>query len=187
MKQSTLDTPAHPEPRRTADGDQCWTMAELRDEIDRFAAMLRTSDKRHGTIASYVTQAERFLNWLEGSYTPRARRLGRPYGWQVSEESRTKYRPLREYLQDRPEYAVRMTFREIERVLQTKLPASAWVYAQWWANDRTGNHTQAHAWLSSNRKVTQLNLLDGLVTFRKTAPRPQARPVDELTARRPGG
>jgi hypothetical protein len=146
-------------------GERLWTMVDLRDEVDRFAAMLRAADKRHGTIASYVTQAERFLNWLEGSYKPRTPRLGKPYGWEVSEESKTKYRPLRDHLKAHPANAVTMTFREIERVLGTQLPSSARRYTQWWANDRTGNHSQAHAWLSAGRKVVQLNVVEGRVTF----------------------
>lgn len=144
--------------------DRNWTMFDLRVEVDRFAAMLRASDKRHSTIAAYVTQAERFLNWLDGSYKPRTHRQRNPYGWKVG-ESRTKYQPLGDYLKGRPENAVRLTFAKIEDILGCPLPGSAFTYAQWWANDRTGNHTQAQAWLAAGRKVVQLDLIGMRVTF----------------------
>ncbi|HUR78468.1 MAG TPA: hypothetical protein VMZ22_11010, partial [Acidimicrobiales bacterium] len=155
----------HPSPRTNTRGEQLWTMVDLRAEIDRYAAMLNAEDKRHGTIASYVTQAERFLNWLEGTYRPRSPRLGRPYGWYVSEESQTKYRPLLEHLRNHPGNAVTMTFRNIEKILGAPLPLSARKYRHWWANDKTGTHSQAYAWLAAGRKVVRVDLLDRTVMF----------------------
>jgi hypothetical protein len=151
-------------PRTNTLGERVWTMVELRDEVDRFAAMLTAENKRHSTIAAYVTQAERFLNWLEGTYKPRTQRLGKPYGWAVS-ESRSKYAPLRQHLKDDPRNLVAMTFREVERVLGFQLPASARSYRHWWANDRTGNHTQAYAWMGAGRKVVSLDLIERRVKF----------------------
>ena len=163
-------------PRTDALGVQTFTISELRDSVDRFADMLRAADKKHATIASYVTQAERFLNWLEGGYKPRTHRTSSPYGWQVSEESKSKYRPLRDYLRDCDANAVRLTFRQIEQIINAKLPRSAYTYSQWWANDRTGNHTQAYAWLSADRKVVQLDISRTMVMFVYAArnPRPAA-------------
>ncbi len=153
--------------RRSELGERVWTMVDLRDEIDRFATMLRTEDKRHGTIASYVTQAERFLNWLDGTYKPRTSRLGKPYGWDAGAASHSRYDPLRAYLRSSENNAERMTFGHIERILNAKLPPSARTYAHWWANDRTGNHAQAHAWMAAGRKVVQLDLLEQRVMFIK--------------------
>lgn len=159
------DTERHPDPRTNTRNEQLWTMVDLRGEIDRFADMLRAEDKRHGTIASYVTQAERFLNWLEGTYRPRSPRLGRPYGWSVSDQSKTKYRPLLDYLADHQGNAVTMTFRDIEKILGERLPKSARRYRHWWANDKTGTHSQAYAWLAAGRKVVRVDLLDERVMF----------------------
>ncbi|MDP1793188.1 MAG: hypothetical protein Q8K63_03535, partial [Acidimicrobiales bacterium] len=119
---------------------------------------------RHGTVASYVTQAERFLNWLDGTYKPRTHRQHAPYGWKVG-ESQTKYQPLGDFLRATDANAVRLSFRRIEDILGCKLPASARRYSQWWANDRTGNHTQAQAWMAAGRKVVQVDLIDQRVMF----------------------
>ena len=156
---------AHPTDRKNELGERVWTMVDLRDEVDRFAAMLRAEDKRHGTIASYVTQAERFLNWLEGSYKPRPRRVGKPHGWTAGPDTQSKYNPLREYLKNEDSVAVRMTFGQIEDVLGCALPLSARQYAHWWANDTTGNHSQAQAWLAAGRKVVKLDLIEQRVMF----------------------
>lgn len=168
--------PAHPDERQNELGERVWTVVDLRDEIDRFATMLRTEDKRHGTIASYVTQAERFVNWLEGSYKPRARRVGKPHGWNAGNVINSKYNPLRDYLKTRDTTAVHMTFRHIEDVLGCALPLSARQYAHWWANDTTGNHTQAQAWLAAGRKVVKLDLIEQRVLFidAERNPRPSA-------------
>ncbi|MEY2397454.1 MAG: hypothetical protein QOJ00_628 [Actinomycetota bacterium] len=146
-----------------------WTMVDLRAEIDRFETMLRAAGKAHATIATYVVNSERFLNWLEGQYTPRSRQLGAPYGWRVGDHTRSKYDPLRAYLEQRPDNAVRMTFRQVEDVLGTKLPGSARRYAFWWANDRTGNHAQAAAWMRAGRRVAKIDLVDYTVMFVRSA------------------
>lgn len=158
----------HIEERRNDLGERIWTMVDLRDEIDRFATMLRTEHKRHSTIAAYVTQAERFLNWLEGTYKPRPHTTGRPHGWGANPVVASKYNPLRDYLKEREEAAVRMTFRDIERIIGMRLPKSARIYRHWWANDTTGNHTQAHAWLAAGRKVVQLDIIEERVMFVET-------------------
>jgi hypothetical protein len=140
-------------------------MVDLRGEVDRFAGMLKAADKRHATIAAYVTQAERFLNWLEGTYKPRTKRVGQPYGYQVSDDTVSRYGPLRDYLVANAGNVVSLGFRDIERIIGCRLPPSARRYAHWWANDRTGNHVQAHAWLSADRKVVHLDLIDERVKF----------------------
>ncbi len=167
-------------PSTNTRGEHLWTMVDLRAEIDRFAAMLRASGKRHATIASYVTQSERFVNWLEGTYQPRARRLNNPYGYKVSDETVSKYDPLRDHLKARPGNAVTMTFRQIEHVLGRRLPASARRYAHWWANDRTGNHVQANAWLAAGRKVVRLDLVECRVVFVKRGPQLHAERSGEV-------
>lgn len=149
-------------------GEQFWTMIDLRDAIERFDAMLQAEGKRHATIASYINQSERFLNWLEGTYRPRSHRLNRSYRFTVSPETVSKYDPLRDHLTMHTGNAVHMTFGHIERVLGLKLPPSARRYAHWWANDRTGNRVQASAWLAAGRKVVQLDLIGCGVIFVKT-------------------
>jgi hypothetical protein len=146
--------------------ERIWTMVELRDAIERFDKMLEVSEVSRGTRFHYVDHSTRFLNWLEGKYAPRTKKRPGPNGWAVSEESRSKYSPLRVYLESREgENAIRLTFRHIEDVLGVRLPRSARRYHHWWANDATGNHPQAMAWLAAGRRVVQLDLIEERVMF----------------------
>lgn len=54
----------------------------------------------------------------------------------------TKYDPLYEYLKKSGRLNLRLTFAEIEKILNDKLPASAYMHKQWW---RRGGHTQDKA------------------------------------------
>ena len=146
-------------------GEQLWTMIDLRDAIDRFETMLQASDVTRTTASHYVQHSERFLNWLEGRYAPRVKRRIAPYGYEVK---RSKYDPLQTHLRDRDENAVRMTFRQIEEILGFRLPPSARQHLHWWANDQTGNHTQATAWMRAGRRARQIQLLNQTVMFIKT-------------------
>jgi hypothetical protein len=69
------------------------------------------------------------------------------------------------YLLGKEEVAVHLSFRRIEEILGTKLPPSARTYHFWWANDTTGNHSQAQAWLGASRRVTLLDLIEQRVVF----------------------
>ena len=74
-----------------------------------------TSDLSRATRFHYVDHSTRFVNWLEGKYAPRVTQRPGPLGWAVSSESRSKYAPLRKYLETREdENAIRLTFRRIE-------------------------------------------------------------------------
>jgi hypothetical protein len=59
-----------------------------------------------------------------------------------------KYTPLEHYLYDLPELQkeVTLSFEQIERILNDKLPPSAYQYQAWWANEKEGNHVNARAW-----------------------------------------
>jgi hypothetical protein len=47
----------------------CWTLADLAAELDRYEAELRSSEKTQATIQTYLQHPQRFLRWLEGSYS----------------------------------------------------------------------------------------------------------------------
>jgi hypothetical protein len=55
-----------------------------------------------------------------------------------------------------------MTFAHIEDLVG-RLPPSARVHREWWANDRT--HVQAQAWLTSGRVVGEVDISCGTVRF----------------------
>lgn len=170
-------------------GEKAWTMVTLRDAIERYEEMLNASELARNTRHHYVDHATRFLDWVEGKYAPRVTNRDKPQGWRFGVESRSKYNPLRFYLAGRPEVAVRLSFRKIEEILGTKLPPSARIYHHWWANDATGNHSQAMAWLGAKRRVTLLDLIEQRVVFVQSdrdprAGRIQFRPTLSETAER---
>lgn len=72
-----------------------------------------------------------------------------------------KYDPLARHLRTaaRPSH---MTFAHIEDLVG-RLPPSARVHREWWANDRT--HVQAQAWLTSGRVVGEVDISCGTVRF----------------------
>ena len=76
-----------------------------------------------------------------------------------------KYAPLEHYLRDLPGYQqeTTLTFEQIERILNVKLPPSAFEHQAWWAN--TGSHVEAHAWIDAGWKVETFNLGNKWVRF----------------------
>ena len=66
-----------------------------------------------------------------------------------------KYTPLENYLRDLPanQREVTLDFEQIERILNDKLPSSAYEYQAWWANEKEGNHVNARAWATAGWKV----------------------------------
>jgi hypothetical protein len=49
---------------------QCWTIAELREELARFKQELAAAAMAEDTIHTYVDRSNRFVNWLAGEYEP---------------------------------------------------------------------------------------------------------------------
>jgi hypothetical protein len=70
----------------------------------------------------------------------------------------TKYAPIGDYLVASREGAVRLSFPEIERILGFPLPASARKHNAWWANESSGTHSHASAWLDRGYKTRELDL-----------------------------
>jgi hypothetical protein len=57
------------------------------------------------------------------------------------------------------------SFREIERILNDKLPVSARQDLDWWANESGGRHVQAQAWIKAGWKVKSGNFSKKKVEF----------------------
>lgn len=70
-----------------------------------------------------------------------------------------KYSQLENYLRDLPasEKEVTLSFDQIERILNDKLPPSAYEYQQWWENEKEGNHVNARAWANAGWKVESVD------------------------------
>jgi hypothetical protein len=77
-----------------------------------------------------------------------------------------KYEPLPQFLDAQAATTLRMTFRQIERVLGFKLPNSAYRHEAWWSNNEAG-HSHARTWLSSGWQTQDVDLAGRAVTFRR--------------------
>lgn len=77
-----------------------------------------------------------------------------------------------------------LTFAEIERVLEARLPKSARLYQAWWANQRGAGHVQTRGWLDAGFNTSDLDLKGQRVTFVPVAlarePRGVGRPGAKL-------
>jgi hypothetical protein len=96
------------------------------------------------------------------SYTPAP--PPRANGWPASRGS-SRYDPLRAYLAARPEPVVRLSFAEIEGLINGRLPDSARRHRPWWANERSGSHVHASAWMGAGRRTANVDINVGTVDF----------------------
>lgn len=59
-----------------------------------------------------------------------------------------KYIALKKYLENSAQPQIILAYKEIEGIICSKLPKSAYQYSEaWWANDYT--HSQAIAWIDA--------------------------------------
>lgn len=78
----------------------------------------------------------------------------------------SKYASLIDKLQKtNPDHdQVKLTFDEINDVLNGGLPPSARIHRAWWANDSIG-HVQSQLWLAAGWKTTYINITEETVVF----------------------
>jgi hypothetical protein len=81
----------------------------------------------------------------------------------------SKYSPLQTYLASLPAGTndKTLTFAQIERIIDAKLPPSAHEHRPWWANEVEGTHSHARSWLNAGWKVDTVNLSAQWVRFKK--------------------
>jgi hypothetical protein len=79
----------------------------------------------------------------------------------------SKYRALGEYLKRQHRDLVPMTFAEIEKITDTKLPASAHKHRPWWSNN-PDNSVMTKVWLDAGFASEQVDLPARKLTFRRT-------------------
>jgi hypothetical protein len=147
-----------------------WTEEELRAELDRYEVELRDAGKARNTVTTYVQPVERFLNWLEGRYSPARTAAGTPTTpapapHLTSHRGTSRYEGLRVYLSQRSEPVVRLSFADIEKIIGGSLPASARRYRPWWANEQSGTHVHARSWLDAGRRTANVDLNAGTADF----------------------
>ena len=82
----------------------------------------------------------------------------------------SKYDPLHTFLQNAPQHLEELTlsFVQIEQILGTALPASAYQYQAWWSNPSTpSQHPYAQSWLTAGWRVAALNQHEAWVRFQR--------------------
>lgn len=87
----------------------------------------------------------------------------------------SRYTPLALYLQQQllDHKQLQLTFTEIEKIIQDRLPESARSQRQFWANDSVG-HTQSQQWLEAGWRVSTINLSEQKITFARLEERQRA-------------
>ena len=70
-----------------------------------------------------------------------------------------KYTPLENHLCDLPanQKEVVLSFKQIEKILNDKLPASAYEDRRWWDHETEGNHVSKRAWANARWKVESVD------------------------------
>ena len=78
-----------------------------------------------------------------------------------------KYTPLEDYLRDLPksQREVTLRFEEIERILNGKLPSSAYEDRRWWDHETAGNHVSQRAWINAGWRIESLDVNAKWVKF----------------------
>ncbi len=76
-----------------------------------------------------------------------------------------KYRKLYAHLLSLSSQEWTASFADIEAIIGDHLPASAWDYQVWWANDVT--HSQGAAWLAAGWETAQVDRDAETLLFRK--------------------
>ncbi|MBI5353357.1 MAG: hypothetical protein HZB50_12020 [Chloroflexi bacterium] len=70
-----------------------------------------------------------------------------------------KYAPLENYLRDLPitKKEVILSFEQIEGILKSKLPSSAYEDRRWWDKEKEGNHVSARSWTNAGWKINEVD------------------------------
>ena len=79
---------------------------------------------------------------------------------------RDKYGPLRDYLKRCGKPSLKLSYKEIEDIIGTELPSSAYTYKEWWSN-RKPYVSQSKAYLDAGYFVEDHNLIEQWVVFSK--------------------
>jgi len=71
-----------------------------------------------------------------------------------------KYTPLENYLHSLPksQREVTLGFEQVENILKSNLPASAFEDQRWWEHETEGNHINKRAWTNAGWKIEGLDV-----------------------------
>ena len=103
--------------------------------------------------------------WLRNPDSARPTRRRATKTRRRSGPSASRYAPIGEHLANVKKNTVTLTFDEIEDLIGGELPASAHKHRAWWAN--TDTHSQALIWISNGWLISEADLQEGTVTFKR--------------------
>ena len=71
-----------------------------------------------------------------------------------------KYTPLENYLRGLPasQKEVRLSFEQIEGIINASLPSSAYEDERWWRHETEGNHRNTRAWSNAGWKIETVDV-----------------------------
>lgn len=71
-----------------------------------------------------------------------------------------KYAPLEKYLRDLPttQGEVTLSFAQIEKIIKSKLPSSAYEDRRWWDHATEANHVSKRAWANAGWKIVNVDV-----------------------------
>jgi len=157
------------------------TLAETTFEIHAGAsyrnfgltAGLRAKGAAVEIVAEHLGQGEQ-LAFYSNSRSERTHHSGRPRtvqprSKQAVDRANKAYSALGEYLVDNSGHALTLSFIELEDVLGRPLPTSARRHRAWWANDSSGTHSHARAWMDAGWVLDQVDMRTELVRLRRTS------------------
>lgn len=86
-----------------------------------------------------------------------------------STQEQKKYRPLYEYLTQRTENDILLTFVEVEDILGFPLPPNAFTQKAFWANNRNGQHHHCRSWMDAGFITVEAhkNTIEKMVHFKR--------------------
>jgi hypothetical protein len=95
----------------------------------------------------------------------------------------SKYDPLGEYLRKQQVQEVRLSFADIERITQTKLPASS-RYRAWWSNNSM-NSVMTKVWLEAGFETEQVDMASRKLVFKRVRSHATDGPEGDSSGRHP--
>lgn len=78
-----------------------------------------------------------------------------------------KYTPLEIYLRGLPsnQKEIVLSFEQIEGIIKSNLPSSAYEDRRWWDHETEGNHINARAWANAGWKIESVDVARKWVKF----------------------
>jgi hypothetical protein len=78
-----------------------------------------------------------------------------------------KYQALEQYLQSLPadQHGVILTFQEIEQILKTRLPRSAYIYLKWWTYESNPRSPQKQAFIRAGWRLSTISMNEHWLQF----------------------